>query len=522
MEMGVSKNSRTVNTMKNVATELVFYLISTPMVFITRKVFIVTLGNEYLSVNGLFTEVLSVLALAEAGFGSAVIFSLYKPLEECDEGKINALMELYKKAYRLIAAVVFILGLCIMPFLNYIIKDKPDISQSIYIIFLMYLLNSVMSYFFAYKRSILIAGQKSYVVARVNSIASIALMIMQVTVLWITQNFIIYFAVTILSNLVTNYIISKFAEFYYPVIKKKAIQELDKETTDTIKTNIKSILLYRIGYLLTNGIDNIIISSFVGLEFVGIYSNYFLITTKVTSLIDAAFAATTGSVGSLNATDDSQKKDKIYRVMLFIASWLFGFSGIAFFVLLDSFIKLCFGDYFVFPTIISGVIALNAFLGGMYQPSKIFRETMGLYRYGKYRPIMGAIVNIIFSVALVKPLGVLGVLLGTLGSRVLVLSWYEPRINYKYGLKLSGKRFYFDYLRYIFTTLAVAGITWYLANFFTIEGLAGFVFKMVVVAIIPNFLFICCYFKTEYFTYLKEIVFVYTERFIGHRRKSIK
>jgi len=514
------EHSRTEYTIKNMYTGIFVQVLSLLLGFISRKVLIDTLGNEYLSLNGLFSEILTILSLAELGFGSAIVFSLYKPIAFNDGEKIKSLLHLYKKTYRIIALIIFAFGIAILPFIKIIIKREPDISENIHFIFLLFLLNSVFSYFFAYRRSILIAHQKNYLISRVNLVTNITLTIVQISILVLFKNFILYFIATIIANVGSNYYISRLSGKLFPVIKEKDIKPLDEDIKDDIKINIKSLVLYKIGALLNTGFDNIIISFFVDFTFVGIYSNYLLITKGVNNLLSTIFQSTTASVGNLNALEDSDKREQIYKTLLFISFWLYGFVNIAFFNLLNPLIKLVFGEYYLFSEDIVFVMIISGFIIGLHHPTMIFRNTMGLYRYGKWRPIIGAFINIALSVLLVRPFGIIGVFLGTLGSRILVLSWFEPRVIYKYGLHKTPKYFYYDYIKYILIFLLTAAISKIAVNQIHNESIVAFCVKVLITAIIPNILFFIICYRSKYYVYVKDIGVSVVKRYLKRKGKN--
>ncbi|MCL2051962.1 MAG: hypothetical protein FWG91_09590 [Lachnospiraceae bacterium] len=496
------KRTRIDYIIKNLTTGLFAQVLSLGLAFFSRKVLIVTLGNEYLSLNGLFSSILTVLSLAELGFGGAIIYSLYKPLATSDNEKIKSLMYLYKRAYRLIALIVFAIGIIFMPFIKMIINREPDIPENIYFIFFLFLINSVSSYFFAYRRSIISASQANYLISRVNIASSILLTGTQIIILLVFQNFILYFLMNIIINILSNIYISRLAEKLYPIIKEKNIAPLPEETKQDIKVNVKSLILYKTGSLLGTGLDNMIISYFVSFASVGIYSNYLLITKGVNSLLSTVFQSATASIGNLNALSDTGTRERIYRSFLFIAFWLYGFTNIAFFNLLNPFIKLVFGEFYLFGEEIVLTISLSGFLFGLHQPTMAYRNTMGLYRYGRLRPVLGAILNVILSLLLVNPLGVLGVLLGTLGSRIFLLSWFEPRINYKFGLKMPPAKFFSDYVRYAIVFMLTAFIAKWAVMQVQSESIMAFLLKILITIVVPNVVFLLLFRKSEHFIYL--------------------
>lgn len=475
--------------------------------FFVRTIFIYKLGVEYLGVNGLFINILSILSLAELGIGNAIIFSLYKPLSNNDKNKIKALMRLYEKSYRIISLIVFILGLAVLPFLKYIIKNPVNIDENITIIYLLFLFNSAISYLFAYKRSLIIADQKEYIVTLITTIFNLISSVCQALILLVYQSFISYLVVQIIFTIISNVYIAIKADKMYPILKDDKIVELDRKEKDEIFKNVKALIIYKIGTLLTVGLDNIIISSFVGIVSVGIYTNYTMILDKINIILSQGFNSITASVGNLNASDDNEKKEFIYEILLFLSFWIYGFSSICLFILINPLIELWVGIEYCLNLITVFVIIINFYLLGMNNPTMVFRNTMGLYVQGRYRPMIGAIINIIVSMSLVGKYGILGVLLGTLISRMLVLIWYEPYIIYKNGFKKSVKTYYYKYCSYtvtvLFTAIVCNEFFYYLSMALNLNTISSFLLKLIGCIIIPNIIFIVRYWKKEEFKYLR-------------------
>lgn len=510
---------RTKNSMINISCSMVGQIIHILIQFFVRAIFIQLLGIEYLGVNGLFSNILAMLALAELGVGNAIIFSMYKPLAQKDEKTIKALMNLYSKAYRLIAAVIFVLGIMVVPFLKYIIKEAPNVSENLILLYFLFLMNSLTTYFFAYKRSLIIADQKEYIVTIWTQIFSIVANVLQIIFLYLTRNFVVYLGIQIAISLLTNLYLAHKANQLYPILKDKEKVELGKAEKESIMKNIKALILYKIGALLTIGLDNIIISSFMGIAWVGIYCNYTLIVDKLTSILSQIFTSMTASVGNLNAEDDMNKKEVIYRVMLYLAFWLFGISGICVYILINPFITIWIGEAYLLDELTVIIIALGFYFYGIHNPTMVYRNAMGLYVQGKFRPIIGAVVNGIVSVLLVGSWGIKGVVLGTLMSRLLVLSWYEPLVIYKHGLQRSVKSYYMKYLYYSLLFTIGAVLSRFSIAYLPGEGMIVFILKAIIAILISGLVFLVATFRTVEFQYLWQIGEQFIRKITGALRR---
>ena len=295
------EESRTKNTLRNMKTGAIVQIINKLMAFIVRSVFIQVLNTEYLGIHGLFTNVLTILSFAELGIGTAIIFNMYKPVAENDKEKIKSLMKLYKKAYNIIGIIVFILGICVIPFMNIIIKDIPDVKENIIFIYLLFLFNTASSYFFTYKKSIIYAHQKQSIIDNLDSIFYFLKSIFEIIFLVLTKNFIVYLIIQILGTFLENVTIAKKADKLYPYLKEKNVLPLEKTENKGIFNNVKSLIVYQLGGVIMNGTDNILISSLINVSTVGICSNYIMIINSIKSIVSSMLNGVNESIGNLNA-----------------------------------------------------------------------------------------------------------------------------------------------------------------------------------------------------------------------------
>jgi O-antigen/teichoic acid export membrane protein len=334
------------NSLKNFGSGLAINLINNLLAFLSRTIFINVLGKSYLGVNGLLANVLSMLSLAELGVGTAINFSLYKPVAEGDNAKIALLMNFYKRVYRWIGLVVFCFGLLLMMFLNVIIKDPGDV-KNIKMIFFIYLVNTSYSYFMSYKNTLLSANQKDYLLTSINIIFSILTMVAQMVVLLIAKNYIAYLLTNMLMLFIQRLYINDKITKLYPILKEKNTEKLPEEDLKGIIKNVKAVAFHKIGDYCINGTDNIVISAFISVSMVGLYSNYSMIITMVNGIIVMFFNSITASLGNLIATESDEKKIEVFEIINFIGFWLFGFATICFYNLLNPFIELWLGTEYL-------------------------------------------------------------------------------------------------------------------------------------------------------------------------------
>ncbi|PKM53340.1 MAG: hypothetical protein CVV00_12765 [Firmicutes bacterium HGW-Firmicutes-5] len=496
--------SRTENSIKNIKYALIGQMLALVITFISRMTFVSVLSAEYLGINGLFTNILSILSLAEMGIGTAIVYSMYKPIAEKDVEKIKSLMHLFKKTYIIIGLLISVLGIMLTPFLQFFIKDIPDVDY-ISIIFLMFVINSSISYFYSYKRFLIIANEKKYVASIYRYSIFIGMSICQIIILITTQNYILFLSIELIATFLENILISIKADKMYPYLKEKNILPLETNEKDQIKKNVQALIYHRIGGVVVLGTDNLLISMLIGLVAVGIYSNYLLIISALMLIYGLIFESLTASIGNLGITQTEEKNRNVFYVTNFAAFWVFGFSAIALWNLVNPFIEIWLGSEYLFNMEIVAVLIINFYITGMRSSVRVFKDAHGLYWYDRYKPLAESIINIIASVILANYLGVLGIFLGTMISTITTSFWVEPFVLYKYGFKTSSTEYFKLYLKYAMITIIAGGLTWMVCSFIVGSGIMNFGIKLVICAIIPNFIFYIIFKKNNAFIHLVQV-----------------
>ncbi|CAM3963186.1 lipopolysaccharide biosynthesis protein [Lederbergia lenta] len=494
------------NSVMNMFFGLSGQFISMIMSFIVRTVFIYTLGIEYLGVDGLFSSILIMLSLANLGFDTAMVYSLYRPLAEKDKYKIQALMNLYKKAYRIIGFIVLLIGLLLIPFLPYIMNGSTNIEH-IHIIYMLFLIQSASSYYFVYKQSIIIADQRNHIISKIHSVFIIISNFVQIIILLSVGNYIVVLSMQLVFRIIENAYIAKKATRLYPFLKEKNTAKLSKKDSKLFYENLYSLFLYKISGVVINGTDNIVISLFIGITYVGIYSNYLLIITTLSTLLGYVFYSVTASVGNLVVTESLDKKYFIFRVINFLNFWIFGFCTVCLWNLLNPFITIWLGEQYVFNKFVVFAIVLNFFTAGMQNASTTFRETTGLFKKGKYRPILAAGINIVVSIILAKQIGIAGVFLGTVISRLCTYFWYDPYVIFKYVFQKSVGIHFVKYILFTFIVVFASFVTDLLAsNIFLHQKFVNFALRCILCVSILNIIVYFLFRNSEEFKYLLDIM----------------
>ncbi len=509
--------SRTEYSAVNTSAALLSRAVAILMGFVTRLVFTHTLNESYVGINGLFTDILNILSLTELGVGTAITYALYRPIAEKNIEKQQALMRLFQLFYRLTALSVALLGLAVVPFLDVLIKNKPDVEHLTFI-YLLYLANSVFSYLLVYKRTLVEAHQMNYIVLIYQTAFLVLQDVCQIIVLVTTRNFILFSFLYMACTLLGNIFLSRKADRLFPYLREKSKAKLPKGERREIFRNIRAMLMHKVGNVVVNNTDNLLISSFVGVVSVGIYSNYFLLIGSVRQVLDQIFAGITASVGNLGVTEDRSRVQKVFEIAFFVGQWMYGFAAICLYELLNPFVKVSFGKQYLFPSSVVLILCINFFINGTRKAVLTFRDSLGLFWYDRYKAVVEAVLNIILSILLVRGLGTLGVFIGTFISTVATSVWVEPYVLYRFRLKAPVLPFFLKYAGYC----VGIGIVWNVTELICRNITGGFVYtfglRLVVCVLAPNALLLLFYGRTKVFRSVLE----QAKKILGRKKGKAK
>lgn len=488
---------RTKNSIKNIIMNFLYNLLNYGLRFASRIFFVKTLAEVYLGVNGLLSNVLGILALTELGIGTAIGYSLYDPLAKNDTKKVRSLMQFYKKAYQIIALVVLVLGLILLPFIPYLIKDTTGI-ENLSIIYLIFLINMVIGYLFSYKRTLISSDQKNYLIVPYTMFFNIITSVLQIVVLLIFKNYIIYLLVQSICTIVENIVINRYIDKKYPyLVSNEEVTLIEKEELSTIKTKIKALLLHKVGSYTLSSTDNLIISKLIGIVMVGIYSNYSLIISMVSSFIYLLISNVISSLGNLIASENPKKCLKVFDEMNFTCFVLYGISSICLINLFNPFIELVFGTNYLLSMLVVYIIVINHYLTGMNNVVISIQTASGLYEKDKYVPLIQSAVNLIISIYLAKKIGLAGVFIGTIISTLIPLI-VKPCIVYKEIFKEKISLYFKDFTIQTIIIVLSAIISAFITKYVNIENAyLNLAFLLLISIIIPGTLIILIYRKKE-------------------------
>ena len=509
---------RTNNSIKNTIGSIVANISIIIIGVIAQAIFIKILGTEYLGINGLFTNIISMLGIVELGIGSAIIYNLYKPIAENNISLIKSLMNFYKKSYRVIGIIVFILGICIMPFLDSFVGNLT-IDINIKIVYLLFIIDIVCSYFLSYKRSILVANQKNYLINVVHIIYTILLNVFQLLILYLTKNYYLYLIIKIVMRMLENIIITIIANKKYSYLKEKDILSLDKDIEKDIFKKIKALFFHKIGSFIVLGSDNIIISKFLGIIQVGLYSNYYLIINAVQTLFTQIISSSTASVGNLLVTSNKEDNFKVFKRIRFLNFWLTCFTGISIFIIIESFITIWIGSKYILSELVLMVLIIEYYQKSMRSSYSTFKEAAGIFHEDRFVPLVESILNIVFSIILLNIFGLAGVFMGTIISGLALWCYSYPKFVYK---KIFDKK-YINYIKetlgYIVLFILIASITYIISKLLIFNNLyIQLLINILICIIIPNILMIIIFYKTDEFKYFTHLLKKLTKRGVKNEK----
>lgn len=502
------KSERKKSSFKNMITAVSSNVLTIIVGLVAQAVFIKILGSEYLGLNGLFSNVISMLGIVELGMGSAIIYNMYKPIAENDHEKIKSLMQFYKKSYRIITLIISIIGIMIIPFIKYIVDiESITVDINVYLVYILFLLETICSYILSYKRSMLYADQKEYITNIIHMGYTILVNTMQLTFLYFTHDYYLYLIIKVMMRLVENIVISSYVNRRYSYLLDNNVTKLDSKTEKDIFQKIRALFFHKIGTFIVSGTDNIIISKYLGLVTVGLYSNYYMIINAVQTVINHIIQATRASVGNLLVTESKTKQFDVFNKIRFVNFWISCFSSICIFVIMDSFITIWIGYKFVLPTKVLLVLVINFFIVSSRSTYGAFKEAAGIFYEDRFVPIIESLLNIVLSIIFVKKFGLMGVFMGTIGSGLVLWCYSYPKYVYN---KLFGRKIS-DYMKetiyYFIIFILIAGFTYSLAILISFDNVyLQFISNVLIALIVPNVIMLLLFSKDENFKYFINMI----------------
>ena len=452
--------SRTQNAMKTSAAGVTVNLIKILLGFGYRSLFLTILSETYLGINGLFTSILQVLSLAELGISTAIVYRFYEPISRDDVHRVGMLMNFFRRVYGAIAGIILALGLAVMPFLHLLIRSDAEVPPDInlYVIYLLFLGNTLSSYLFTYKLTLWTADQKNYLFSLADLAATLARYAFQITVLLATRDFTWTLAAGIGATLLVNYGFSlRVTKQYREVFRvREMLPEVDRKQ---IYADTRAVLYHKVGTTVLLSTDNAVLTRMVSLAATGLYSNYSMIILYAQTLISQLLGNFTPSVGNARQQMASEQYYTLFRKMTFLGLWISCVVSVCFYTALDDLIAVWLGSRYVFGGAVTPALCASFYLTIARTTNNAFINADGLFVKDRIRPLIEAALNLGISIGLTRWLGIVGVFLGTILSSLLTVFWREPLLLYRYSFKRNVMEYWKTYGSFTaIAALAAAGI----------------------------------------------------------------
>ena len=501
----MAKIERTKNASRNILFGVILKTYQILVPFLMRTAMIYLMGVQYLGLNSLFTSVLQVLNLAELGVGSAMVYSMYKPIAEDDDTTICALMKLYRTYYRVIGLVIAVVGCTLTPFIPHLIKSDVPAGINIYILYLLNLGATVLSYWlFAYKNSILQAHQRNDVVSKVALVTSTIQYGLQLLVLWAFHNYYLYVIVMLATQALTNIVTAVCADKLYPQFKPKG--NIPKEEIKRINQRIRDLFTAKLGAVIIGSADTIVISAFLGLTQLAIYQNYYFIMNAVYGLILVVFSSVTAGMGNSLIVESSQKNYNDLKKFTFLTMWLITVCVCCFAVLYQPFMRLWVGDDLLLDYSFVIMFCIYFFVLVLAMVWATIKDAAGMWRQDRFRPLIGATVNLCINLALVNVIGLYGIILSTVLSYIFVsMPWLVHNV-FKYIYKKSCKEYVIKLVVYTLVCVFSCLITILTCNLIRLDGILALLIYGIIAVVISCIIQWLFYHKTTEFEKSKQLL----------------
>ncbi len=475
--------------------------------FLIRTLIVYVLGIQYAGLNSVFSSILQVLNLAELGISSAVVYCMYKPVADGDVDTICALLKHMKKIYHVIGICVGIVGCLLIPVLPFLVSGAVPAGINLNILYVIYLINTVSGYFFfSYRRTLLNASQRVGKIQLVDAAITLLQGTLQIIVLFIWKNYYLFLVIMPVCTLINNLWIAYATKKEFPQIVCRG--QLSADIKGDIYKRVKGLFISRIAVTTRNAFDSIFISSFIGLTVVGIYGNYYYISSSVTSVLQVLTTAILASVGNSLVTESVRKNYEDLRKFNFVFNWGVGYCTACLMFLYQPFMELWMGKDFLFSNDMVLLFCSYFYMLNISSIRALYHDAAGLWWEARYRAIAEAILNIVLNIILTRALGVFGTILGTLISMILLNYIYGTQIVFKYYfIGISPRQYYLDNFVYICATIIICILLGIILKFCAFANLwATLLIRGIAITIVFNLLYYLMFRRTKLFQRGKEMI----------------
>lgn len=488
--------SRTKNTLRNIAFGSLNRIINIILPFISRTVILYVMGTQYLGLSSLFSSILSFLSLTELGIGSAMIYSMYKPIADNDQATIRALLNLYQKIYRTIGMVVLVLGLCLMPFLHTLVPEQLPDDVNLHLLYAIYLINAVLSYWlFAYKNALLQAYQRDDINSKIASIITPLSYVVMLGCLAVTKNYYAYVLWLPIFTVVTNVLRLVLVNKIFPAMEPDG--DVDPELKKSIFKKTSALIGTKLNTVVLNAADNIAMSAFLGLTAIAVYGNYHYIMSSIIGFLGIAYSSMTSGLGNSLQTESLDDNYRNFEKFSFINSWMVGWCAVCLVCLYQPFMRIWVGEDLMFPFSVVLELGLYFYIYQIRKIPVVYKDAAGIWWEDRFRPYVCMIVNVVLNIVLVQIIGISGIILSTVFSLLISIPWENYTI-FKYVFHRSSRSYYKKMFISAGTMLLAGAVTLWLCSFLG-DGIAAFLAKGVACVVVPNMIFVACNCKRKEF-----------------------
>lgn len=502
----MAKIERTKNASRNIVFGVILKAYQILVPFLMRTAMIYLMGVQYLGLNSLFTSVLQVLNLAELGVGSAMVYSMYKPIAEDDDTTICALMKLYRTYYRVIGLVIAVVGCALTPFIPHLIKSDVPAGINVYMLYLLNLGATVLSYWlFAYKNSILQAHQRVDVVSKVTLVTSTIQYGLQLFVLWAFHNYYFYVIVMLATQALTNIVAAICADKLYPQFKPRG--KVDKIQVQRINQRIKDLFTSKIGGIIYDSADTIVISAFLGLTVLAVYQNYFYILNSITGLIAVVFQACMAGIGNSIVMESKEKNYQDLNEFTFIITWVSGFCSVCLLCIYQPFMELWVGKDLMLSLSAVVCFVVYFFVRQFNALFNLYKDASGMWHEDRLRPLAAALTNLVLNLILVQFIGIYGILLSTV---LAILCVGMPWLLHNLFTVIFEKKHMWHFIgrlaKYTFVVFISCVVTYFICSRFSLGVIPTILVRGVICLIVPNLIYYLAFRRSKEFQQSLQLV----------------
>lgn len=501
-------STRTKKAMRNASVTGIVTVLTFPIQFITRYFLVHFLGIEYLGITGLYSNILSVLSLADLGLGASIVFLLYKPIKENDKKQLAIIMYYYKRMYQVIAVAILAVGILTIPMLHFFLGKAINYPH-VYAIYVVYLLGLVSSYLFSYNQTLLYATQENHIISISNLIVRYIILIIQVITVVIYKDPVTFAVLTVCTSFLTNICVSAYVRSHYPYIGRN-YGKLSKEDKTALSKNVIGNIFLRTSGVIVTGTDNLLLSAFAGIVQVGLYANYTTLTTFLRSVVAQIINATIGSIGEFSVSKTNSESVNLFIKLQFINFMMINLATLGLLFLSGDVITIWLGKSFVLSDPNTLLIALSFYFMNYRILGWNFIDVYGLAKFMKVFAMNEMIANMVFSLVFAWGFGMklTGILLGTILSTLCTVSWQDPYVIFHHGFHTSPKIYFKKYAKNLMVLaleiMVLLSIDHVVNTFFDL-GIAHFVTMLIAVVIVAMIFPFVCYRRSAELEYAYSI-----------------